>query len=99
MNLAESLTAEKLSIEVVVDEDTEGAQKYEFPDRANVIHSVTSEEKAGYISPQVSTDPTISDNVSLDSSTTDICEHTPGDYIFEDKEWIASDDEPINDIK
>ena len=33
LTLADYLVTEKLSIEVNADEDTEGAQKYEFPDR------------------------------------------------------------------
>ena len=36
------------------------------------------------MSPPVSTDPTISDNFSVDSSNPDICERTPEYYIFED---------------
>ena len=83
-NLAKSLAVENLSIDVSVDEDKEGAQKYEFPYRANFMHNIPSEEKEGYISPPVSTHPIISDNVSIASSTPDLCEHTPKDYIFEE---------------
>ena len=97
--LADSLAAKNLSIEVSVYDDTEGAHEYEFPERSNGIHNIVSEEKAGYIHCPVSTYTTISDDVSATSSTPDICEHTPDDYIFEDKEWIASDDEPSNNSK
>ena len=40
LTLIESLPAENISIEVSVDEDTEGAHKYEFPDRANFIQKI-----------------------------------------------------------
>ena len=76
LTLADSLTAENLSIEVSADDIKEGAQKYEFLDRANFIHIIPSEDNAGHISPQISTDSIISDSVSVASSTPDLCEHT-----------------------
>ena len=68
-----------------MDEDAEGVHKYEFLDRANSIHILPSKEKAGYISPPMSTNPAISENVPVASSTPYLCEHTPADYIFEGK--------------
>ena len=50
--LADSIAADRLSSEVTVDEGTEGAHKYEFPDRANVTHIIPSEENSGYIPPR-----------------------------------------------
>ena len=69
LTLADSLAANKISIEVSVYEDTEteGAQKYDFLDIENVIHNITSDEKAIYISPIISTDPIISYNVYVAS--------------------------------
>ena len=43
LSLADSLSDDNLSIEVILYEDIEGGHKYEFPDRANVIHSIPSE--------------------------------------------------------
>ena len=40
----------------------------------------------GYISLPISTDPTISDNVSMASINPDICEHKPEDYVFEERD-------------
>ena len=37
LNLSEYIAADNISIEVSVDDDTEGAQKYDFMDRENVI--------------------------------------------------------------
>ena len=53
----------------------------------------------GYIYLPVSTDPTISDNVSISSITSDIYKHTPEEYILDDKEWSASDNDSSNNIK
>ena len=68
-------------------------------DRANIKHKISSEQKAGYIYLPVSTDPTIRDNVSVDSITTDLCEHTPEVYIFEEKECSTSDYDSSNNSK
>ena len=43
------------------------------------MHNIPSEEKAGYISLTVLTDTTISENIFVDSSTTDLCEQKPKD--------------------
>ena len=43
LTLVYYLASDNLSIEVGVDEDKEWAQKYEFPERANVIHNISSE--------------------------------------------------------
>ena len=85
LTLADSLAAYNLSIEVSAYKDTEEAHKYQFTYRANFIHNIASQEKAGYIYLPVSTYPTISDNLSVDSSNPDLCGHKPEDYIFEYK--------------
>ena len=63
------------------------------------MHIITSEEKARYTSPPISTDPTISDNVSMDYITPDLCEHTHECCIFEEKEWSTSDIDTSNNSK
>ena len=82
LNLSYSLADDNLSIEVSVYDNIDGAQKYEFTDRSDFIHGIHIEDKAGHISPPISTDPIISDSVSMASSNTDICKHTPEDYMF-----------------
>ena len=97
--LADSLAAYNLSIESSADKDTEGEQIYDITERENFIHSIPSEGKARHISPPISTDPTISDNVSVAPSTPDLCEYTPDDYILEYKEWSTSGYDSSNNSK
>ena len=45
LTLDDSIAAEKLAIEVSVDEDTKGSYKYDFLDISHFIHSIPGEEK------------------------------------------------------
>ena len=42
LTLSDYLASDNLSIEIGVDEDTEGAQKYEFPNRTKSIDNIAS---------------------------------------------------------
>ena len=59
LTLSDSLSAEYFSMEFILYEDTKGAHKYEFSNRENDMHNISSEEKSGYISLPVSTYSTI----------------------------------------
>ena len=76
LTLDDSLAADNLSIEVILDEDTSGAQKYishteQIPYKTFLVRRSRDISSLHF--------HTIIYNVSVASSTPDLCEHTPED--------------------